>query len=306
MPANEFYDSTGTPSTGAAGSSADIRAEFDAIEAGFNKMPVLTGNSQEFVTVNTGATALESINAATAKVRLGLNQVDNTADADKPISDLTQTALNGKEDALGNPSQDGMSLKSTTLGVRSWGFTGGPLAIQVFTSSGTYTPTTGATTAVVEVVGGGGGGAGCISGQYGSSGSAGGYAKKRVSLSGVTTETVIIGAAGTGGTGAADGTAGATSSFGAHCSATGGGKGKYNAAADQGGTGVGGDLNIRGGQGGTQNSADSILGNGGALDSATPTFYAATGYGGSGRGATGASTYNGSAGSAGIVIVTEY
>lgn len=35
MPANDYYDSTGTPSTNTLASSASMRAEFDAVEAGF-------------------------------------------------------------------------------------------------------------------------------------------------------------------------------------------------------------------------------------------------------------------------------
>jgi hypothetical protein len=56
---NDFYDSTGYPSTGAGGSSASMRAELDAIEAGFNKLPVLTGNGGKHVKVNAAGTALE-------------------------------------------------------------------------------------------------------------------------------------------------------------------------------------------------------------------------------------------------------
>jgi len=71
MPSNEYYDSSGYPSTGGAGSSASMRAEFDAIEAMAMKLPALAGNGDEFVTVNTGGTALESIDAAAALTRLG-------------------------------------------------------------------------------------------------------------------------------------------------------------------------------------------------------------------------------------------
>lgn len=65
------------------------------------------------------------------KTQVGLGSVDNTSDADKPISTLTQTALNGKSDTthdhdlvyepvLGNPDTDGKILSSTAAGVRSW------------------------------------------------------------------------------------------------------------------------------------------------------------------------------------------
>lgn len=42
---------------------------------------------------------------AEVKVNLGLDQVNNTSDVNKPISTATQTALNGKQDSL--PSQSG-------------------------------------------------------------------------------------------------------------------------------------------------------------------------------------------------------
>lgn len=58
MPANDYYDSTGYPGSGAQGSSADMRAELDLIEAAFNKLPTLSGNAGKPVKVNAGGTAL--------------------------------------------------------------------------------------------------------------------------------------------------------------------------------------------------------------------------------------------------------
>lgn len=42
-------------------------------------------------------------NATVDKARVGLGNVDNTADADKPVSDATQVALDGKVNASGVP-----------------------------------------------------------------------------------------------------------------------------------------------------------------------------------------------------------
>lgn len=56
----------------------------------------------------------------TTKGDLSLENVDNTSDLDKPISTATQTALDGKEDDLGNPVSDNYILSSTAAGVRSW------------------------------------------------------------------------------------------------------------------------------------------------------------------------------------------
>lgn len=61
--ANEFYDHGAVPATGSSLSSATMRAEFDAIEAGFDRLPTLTGQANKLVKVNAGATALETTDA---------------------------------------------------------------------------------------------------------------------------------------------------------------------------------------------------------------------------------------------------
>jgi hypothetical protein len=104
-------------------------------------------------------------------------------------------------------------------------FLPGLLNIQVFTSSGPYTPTSGTNKIIVEVVGGGAGGGGApatTSGQIsvGAPGPAGAYGKSLIT-SGFAGTTVTVGAQGVGRAGAA-GTAGGTSSFGAFVSAPGG------------------------------------------------------------------------------------
>lgn len=187
-----------------------------------------------------------------------------------------------------------------------------PKAIQVFTSSGTYTKTSGATIAIVEVVGGGGGGCGAGPADYaGPGGGAGGYARKKIDLSSVTTETVTIGAGGSAGSTGAGGNGG-TSSFGAHCSATGGtggpDTGSNYSAGGAGGSGSGGDINLTGGRGG---SAKVPAGDGGnsVFGGAGCGNYIAAGSAGAAPGAGGGGGYTGQqggAGAAGIVIVTEY
>jgi len=64
--ANDFYTSTSVPGTGAALSSATIRAEFSAISAGCDKLPGLSGNGNKAVVVNAGGTALTVTAAALA------------------------------------------------------------------------------------------------------------------------------------------------------------------------------------------------------------------------------------------------
>lgn len=58
---NDFYSDSGAPSTGSQGSSSTMRAEFAAIEAGFDKMPALTGNGSKIIAVNSGGSGLEAI-----------------------------------------------------------------------------------------------------------------------------------------------------------------------------------------------------------------------------------------------------
>jgi hypothetical protein len=55
---NAYYDHGSFPSPGTVGSSAGMRAELDLIEAGFAKLPSLSGNANKFVVVNGSATAL--------------------------------------------------------------------------------------------------------------------------------------------------------------------------------------------------------------------------------------------------------
>ena len=56
---NDYYNPSGTPSQGGTGSSSNIRAEFNTVRAGFDKLPGLTGNGGKLVKVNAGATALD-------------------------------------------------------------------------------------------------------------------------------------------------------------------------------------------------------------------------------------------------------
>lgn len=55
-----------------AGDSAPVRNEFASIEAGFDKLPTVTGNPDKPVFVNAAGTALEPITAASARTKLGV------------------------------------------------------------------------------------------------------------------------------------------------------------------------------------------------------------------------------------------
>jgi len=56
--ANPYYTHGSYPATGSAGSSASLRAELDAISAGFALLPTLAGNGGLVIAVNPGGTAL--------------------------------------------------------------------------------------------------------------------------------------------------------------------------------------------------------------------------------------------------------
>ena len=58
---NSFYNHGSVPANRAPGSSAAIRAEFDAVTAGFNLLPTLSGNAYKLIAVNSAGSALEPI-----------------------------------------------------------------------------------------------------------------------------------------------------------------------------------------------------------------------------------------------------
>lgn len=58
---NDYYNESGSPSTGSAGTSSTMRSEFSSIGDGFDKLPGLTGNGLKIVAVNAGGSALEAI-----------------------------------------------------------------------------------------------------------------------------------------------------------------------------------------------------------------------------------------------------
>lgn len=77
----EYYSASGTPSTSSQGASASMRGEFSLVEAGFAKLPALSGNGNKVVTVNSGGTALTAT-AATALSGMAIGTNVQAWDAD--------------------------------------------------------------------------------------------------------------------------------------------------------------------------------------------------------------------------------
>ena len=229
------------------------------------------------------------------------------------------------------PDNTGANLAQVLAACNALYRPGRLLNVQIFTVSGTYTPTPGTTSIEVEVIGGGGGGggtnaAGAGQGAVGSGGGGGGYSRKRL-LAGFAGTAVTVGSGGIS-VASSGGANGGTSSFGAFLLATGGTGGTIGNAASTstvtpsggagGGTGSSGDVNENGmagdyalygptqisGRGGA-----SFLGGGGAAvgGQSAGTAGPSHGSGGSG-GSTGPSgaAVAGGAGKAGIVIIREY
>ncbi|KDR25420.1 hypothetical protein [Caballeronia zhejiangensis] len=211
------------------------------------------------------------------------------------------------------------------------------LNVQVFTASGTYTPTPGTNSIVVEGVGAGGGGGGAAAAGTGlvsmaGSGGGGTYGKARFT-SGFAGTAVTIGAAGSGGAAGANvGGTGGTTSFGTQLVMPGGGGGGAgspqtapyiiqgytstiavtgaNISLLAGGwSGVGIAVASNGARSGV--GGDSFLGRGatGVPGGAGQAPSGSAGYGGGGSGGVslaGGTNYAGGNGSPGVLIIWEY
>lgn len=186
---------------------------------------------------------------------------------------------------------------------------------QIFTSSGTYTPTSGMKYCIIEVLGGGGAGGGSIGNNQGFGGAYGGYARKVVSAATIgASQTVTIGAGGTGVSGAS-GNAGGTTSVGSIISATGGSGGPVGNSTTPllGGIGSSGDINIRGAST-PQGIFGIVIGStgasgpygAGAIGGSSANGSSASNNSGAGGGGSYAATFTGGAGGSGIVIITEF
>jgi hypothetical protein len=248
-----------------------------------------------------------------------LNQVDTAEIADEAVSfakmqSIATAKLLGRvTSGAGSIEELGEADVLTILTSITGG--GGIKGLQSFTSSGTYTPTSGTTKALVFATGGGGAGGGT---DGTGTGVGGGGAETRLHLVSISgTETVTIGAGGTGVSGAA-GNNGAATTFGSHITANPGGGGakdqfSYGAA----GSGGSGGVLLPGGRGGPGHAtlADFSNSGGGTFwGEGAPSYQgngsgeAATIYGAGGSGAktSTATSYAGGNGKSGFVLVIEF
>lgn len=186
-------------------------------------------------------------------------------------------------------------------------------APQIKTSGTSYTTPAGCNSILVEALGGGGGGARVGSAADSSSGGgAGGYLKKYFTVSPSTSYSYAIGAGGAGRSSDGVGNSGGSTTFtvGATTVTAGGATGGriVNNTSASGGTATNGDLNISGNRGpssltsdaNSRSGANSMYGSGGRFSDS----YNAAGFGAGGGAATGATTSG--AGSAGLIIISEY
>lgn len=103
--ANPYYTHTTFPTPNSKTSSAAMRAEFDLINAGFDKLPVLTGNANKVVKVNAAGDALVP---ATAGTDYQTPLVSGTS-----IKTVNSTSLLGSGDiAVQTPLVSGTSIKT--------------------------------------------------------------------------------------------------------------------------------------------------------------------------------------------------
>jgi hypothetical protein len=219
-------------------------------------------------------------------IKLGtLNQSTNTFSAEVDALDTSDwEAGTGTTEAVISPAKLAAGIAALAVGGAA------PFAVQVFTSSGTYTPTSGAVSAWIIVTGGGAGGGD----QPDEPGGAGSTAIKLITgaaFSAITTSTITIGSGGAGNS--FSGTDGGTSSWSdgtTTLTALGGDVGKdANRAA------TGGDINISGSGGG-----------GSFWGGSSGTFQTIGRAYGEGGGPGGSGGVSGAAGMSGVVYVLEF
>lgn len=147
MAGSEYYDHSTYPSNGASGSSSAMRSELDLIEAGFGKLPDLSGNGSKVVAVKSDASALEAITttgtgsgvrATSPTLTTPVLGVATATSINKnsfttPATSCTWTLVDGKTFTCSNT----LTLAGTDGSTLNVG-TGGTLGTAAYTASADY------------------------------------------------------------------------------------------------------------------------------------------------------------------------
>ena len=269
--------------------------------------------------------------AGLLKIRNGANNAWVTVGAldaaNLGLATLASPALTGNPTAPTPASGDNDTSVATTAFVKTAvdnSVTANtPPSVQTFTSSGTYTKTSGMVGAKVTIIGGGGGGGGgggsIGEGKGGGGGASGSTVIKWYTAAQVSsTESVTVGAGGAADTIAGGGSSGGNSTFksmsaGGGGGGTGPGSSGNNPASP---SASGGDINIKGAAWGYGHTNDYLGGDGGnssfgggGRGGKNETGKAGapnTGAGGGGGGSVNQNVKGGGIGAAGICIIEEF
>lgn len=125
MPANDYYDSTGAPSTSSTISSSTLRAEFDAIETGFTAVQAALG--LKATSLLTGYTSAAGTVAATDTILQAIQKLNG--------NDATNANLTGHVTSVGNATV----LGSFTVAQLNTAISDGDIATGGGTATGTNT-----------------------------------------------------------------------------------------------------------------------------------------------------------------------
>lgn len=214
-----------------------------------------------FVRFDTGSQGLTAGQQSNVRANIGLSNVNNTADADKPVSNATASALALKLDKSGGTltgplilagnavdplaavtkqQLEAVAAEAATAAAAAAAASLPPSGKQFFTANGQFTVPEGVTRLLVTVIGGGGGGTGVRAVPIGTSttnyyavtasGGGGGCGKALIPVTPGQVIPVTVGGGGAGGVPSTNvrayaGGAGGTSSFGTYVTCTGGASG---------------------------------------------------------------------------------
>jgi hypothetical protein len=289
MSQNDFVIANDT----AANVRADLNLALQALasQSSGATAPATTYANMQYYDTATNFLEMRS-EADDAWIKLGtLDQSTNTFSAEvDALGTSDWEAGTGTTEAVISPAKLAAGIAALAGGSAA------PFAVQVFTASGTYTPTSGAVSAWVIVTGGGAGGGDSTS----ETGGAGSTAIKLITgaaFSAITTSTITVGSGGAGDS--FSGNDGGTSSWSDGTTTLTALGGDVGSAANRAATG--GDINISGSSGG-----GSFWGGGGVVGiSADDSGGSSFTYGAGGGLGNGGNT-NGGNGMSGVVYVLEF